>query len=94
MPVLLIAAMATWTILECCGAAFAMFLNGIQVVRQQVVVVVLFCVLVLPLKIAGIAQFGLIAIPVAAVLVYALTHVYFYGFVFYPKIKSFVTNAA
>ncbi len=94
VPVLLIAAMAVWTILECCGAAFAMFLNGIQVVRQQVVVVVLFCVLVLPLKIVGIAQFGLIAIPVAAVLVYALTHVYFYGFVFYPKIKSFVTNAA
>ncbi len=93
VPVLLIAAMACWTVLECCGGAFAMFLNGIHVVRQQVVVVTLFCVLVLPLKIVGIGQFGLIAIPLAAVLVYSLTHIYFYGFVFYSKIRSFVTTA-
>lgn len=88
VPILLIGLMALWTVFECCGGAFAMFLNGVQVVRQQVIVVSVFCVLVLPLKIAGVEQIGLIAIPLASVIAYALTHIYFYGFVFYPKIKS------
>ncbi|MEO8121555.1 MAG: oligosaccharide flippase family protein [Rhodoferax sp.] len=93
VPTPLIGLVALWTVLECCGAAFAMFLNGVQVVKQQVIVVAVFCVLVLPLKIVGIDRIGLIAIPLAAVAVYALTHVYFYGFVFFPKIKSFITSS-
>lgn len=93
VPTLLLELMAIWTVLECCGVAFAMFLNGVQVVRPQVIVVAAFCVLVLPLKIIGIERVGLIAIPLAAIGVYALTHVYFYGFVFYPKIKSFMTSS-
>lgn len=93
VPTLLLGLVAIWTVLECCGVAFAMFLNGVQVVRQQVIVVAAFCVLVLPLKIIGIERVGLIAIPLAAIAVYALTHVYFYGFVFYPKIKSFMTSS-
>lgn len=91
VPILLIGAFALWTVLECCGGAFAMFLNGVQVVRQQVVVMIVFCALVLPLKIIGIEEIGLIAIPLVAITVYALTHICFYGFVFYPKIKSFTT---
>lgn len=88
----LVALLALWTVLECCGTAFAMFLNGVQVVKQQVFVVLAFCLLVLPLKILGVTQFGLVAIPMAAALVYSLTHLYFYGFVFYPKIKSYMTS--
>lgn len=94
VPILLIGLVALWTVFECCGGAFAMFLNGVQVVRQQVIVVVVFCALVLPLKIVGIEWVGLIAIPLAAVMAYALTHIYFYGFVFYPKIKSFMTTSS
>lgn len=93
VPTLLLGLIALWTVLECCGAAFAMFLNGVQVVKQQVIVVAAFCLLVLPLKMVGIQQIGLIAIPLAAVAVYALTHIYFYGFVFFPKIKSFMTSS-
>jgi len=48
---------------------------------------------VLPLKIIGINQVGLIAIPLAAVLVYAATHLYFYGLVYYSGIKAIVTTA-
>lgn len=92
VPTLLLGLVALWAVLECCGVAFAMFLNGVQVVKQQVIVVSVFCILVLPLKIWGIGLLGLIAIPLAAIGVYALTHIYFYGFVFYPKIKSFMTN--
>ena len=93
VPTLLLGLVALWTVLECCGVAFAMFLNGVQVVKQQVIVVSVFCILVLPLKIWGIGLLGLVAIPLAAIGVYTLTHVYFYGFVFYPKIKSFMTNS-
>ena len=91
VPTLLLGLVALWTVLECCGVAFAMFLNGVQVVKQQVIVVAVFCIFVLPLKIWGIGLLGLVAIPLAAIGVYALTHIYFYGFVFYPKIKSFMT---
>lgn len=91
VPIVLIGLMAIWTIFECCGGAFAMFLNGMQVVKQQVIVVAIFCILVLPLKVAGINLVGLPAIPLAAAIAYALTHFYFYGFVFYPKIKSYIT---
>ena len=92
-PLALMAAMALWAVLESCGAAFAMFLNGVHVIRPQVVVVVLFCLLVLPLKVVGIHQIGLIAIPLAAVLVYAATHLYFYGLVYYSRIRSIVATA-
>lgn len=91
VPGLLLGLVAIWTVFECCGVAFAMFLNGVQVVKQQVIVVSVFCVLVLPLKIWGVSSAGLIAIPLATMSAYALTHIYFYGFVFYPKIKSFMT---
>ena len=94
VPVLVLGVVAAWTVLECCGVAFAMFLNGVQVVRQQVIVVAAFCAIVLPLKIVGIDRFGLVAIPLAAVLAYSLTHIYFYGFVFYSRIRSFVTTAS
>lgn len=91
VPTLLLGLVALWTVLESCGVAFAMFLNGVQVVKQQVIVVSIFCVFVLPLKIWGVNSVGLIAIPLATMTVYALTHIYFYGFVYYPKIKSFMT---
>lgn len=87
-PDYLLAAFAVWTVIDCCGGALGMFLNGMNIVKQQVLVVVLFCLLVLPLKIVGAAQFGVIAIPVVAILAYALTHGLLYGVVFLPHIKS------
>jgi O-antigen/teichoic acid export membrane protein len=82
---------AALVIFESCGNAFAMFLNGMQIVRQQVIVVILFCSLTLPLKIIGISYFGLIVIPLTTVTVYALIHVYFYGFLFRNNIKTLIT---
>ena len=83
---------AVLVIFECCGNAFAMFLNGMQIVRQQVVVVVLFCTLTLPLKIIGVQNFGeVVIIPLTTVLVYSTIHVYFYGFFFRNTIKSSIT---
>lgn len=91
VPRLLLGLVALWTVLECCGAAFSMFLNGVQVVKPQVIVVSVFCILVLPLKIWGVNSLGLIAIPLVTILVYASTYIYFYRFLFYSKIRSFMT---
>ena len=82
---------AVLVIFESCGNAFAMFLNGMQIVRQQVIVVILFCSITLTLKIIGIGYLGEIVIPLTTVTVYALIHVYFYGFVFRNTIKSLIT---
>jgi O-antigen/teichoic acid export membrane protein len=75
---------------ECCGNAFAMFLNGMQIVRQQVIVVILFCFFTLPLKIISVHYLGEIAIPLTTLIVYAVIHVYFYGFLFRTTIKSLI----
>jgi hypothetical protein len=83
---------AVWTVFDSCGVALGMFLNGLHIVRQQVIVVTIFCALVLPLKIMGASQIGLLAIPLVAITVYAATHVFFYGFLFLPQIKSKLTG--
>lgn len=82
---------AVLVIFESCGNAFAMFLNGMHIVRQQVIVVILFCFLTLPLKIIGISYLGLIVIPLTTVTVYALIHAYSYGFLFKNSIKTLIT---
>lgn len=94
VPILLIGLVALWTVVECCGGAFAMFLNGVQVIGQQVVVVIVFCLLVLPLKLIGVEHLGLIAIPMATIGAYLLTHIFFYGFIFFPRIRSLVSNSS
>jgi O-antigen/teichoic acid export membrane protein len=83
---------AVLVIFECCGNAFAMFLNGMQIVKQQVIVVMLFCILTLPLKIIGVNYFGVIFIPLTTLIVYSLIHVYFYGFVFRHAIKFSIVS--
>ena len=88
VPMALFAACAFWTVLECLGGALAMFLNGAGVVREQTVVVVVFCAVLLPLKVWAVGQWGLIAVPLCTALVYLLTHLIAYGYVFLPKIQS------
>jgi len=86
-PAYLLGAVAFWTVMDCCGGALATFLNGMNIVKQQVMVVCIFCLLALPLKIFGATEIGLIAIPVSTILAYALTHGWFYGIVFLPQIR-------
>ena len=80
-----------WVIFDALGNAFAMFLNGTGIVRQQVLVTMLFVVLVLPLKLVLIDSMGLVAIPVATIAAYLITHVGLYGFVFRKEIVQQIT---
>ncbi len=88
VPLLFVATYAVWVILDACGNAFAMFLNGTGIVKQQISVVMLFVVLVLPLKFVLVGSMGLIAIPVATIAAYLISHVGLYGFVFLSDIRQ------
>ena len=90
-PIAFVAFFAVWVIFDALGNAFAMFLNGTGIVRQQVLVTMLFVVLVLPLKLVLVDSMGLVAIPVATIAAYLITHVGLYGFVFRKEIVQQIT---
>ena len=47
---LLLLAFAVWTVLEVMGTSFAMYLNGCGIVRPQILVVAILCLVAVPLK--------------------------------------------
>ena len=72
MPTELLICMAAWTVLQAVGNAFGMFLNGARIVRPQVVVVCLYCLVGLPLKIFGADQAGALGVVTASMIGYVL----------------------
>lgn len=85
-PVIFVAVYGIWVVLEACGGAFSMFLNGAGVIRAQVSTVMLFIALVLPMKLAFIHYFGLMGVPLAAVISYVIALSSLYGIVYREEI--------
>jgi O-antigen/teichoic acid export membrane protein len=75
---------AVWSILDACGNAFSMFLNGTNVVKIQVIAVIGFILLSLPIKLSLINHIGLMSIPGATAVSYLIAVVGIYVF-FYKK---------
>lgn len=73
LPMLLVVACALWCILDCIGNSFAMFLNGLGVLRPQLKVVAMFCLVAIPLKIYLTTKIGVSGVIFAAVIAYTLT---------------------
>jgi len=88
VPTIFVSTFAIWVVLEACGSAFSMFLNGVGVVRAQVSTVLLFMVLVLPMKIILTNYFGLIGLPLAAIIAYLLALGSMYGFSYKNEILN------
>lgn len=88
----LVLACAIWIVLEATGNAFAMFLNGTNIIQRQMVVVCSFIVLVLPLKFFLADYLGLIGIPIATIAIYLIINFYFYGFLFLPEIIKKISS--
>lgn len=82
VPWALLAVFALWTCFEAGGTALAMYLNGVGVVREQVVVVMCFCAIALPAKIWGIKHAGPTGLVLATTLSYSVTVVALYSTVF------------
>jgi O-antigen/teichoic acid export membrane protein len=71
-PFVLLLGLAVWTIIGCCGDALAMFLNGCEVIRFQVVVASIFGLGCVVAKVIMVNRFGIVAVPWATILAYSL----------------------
>jgi O-antigen/teichoic acid export membrane protein len=71
-PFLLLLGLAIWTVMGCCGDCLAMFMNGGEVIRFQVVVASIFgagCVIT---KVFFIHRFGITGVPWATIATYGV----------------------
>ncbi len=87
-PHQLLALLAVWTVLECCGNSFAMLLNGLNIVRQQVFTVVLFIALAIPTKIVLCSLYGATGLVFGSIVSYVVSLAIGYGLLFREEILS------
>jgi len=88
VPWTLLAVFALWTPLEAAGIAVGYYLNGTGIVREQVIVVLAFCVLALPAKVFAAIHAGATGMVAATAAAYAITHLGLYGTVFRRRILA------
>lgn len=88
VPVQLVIFLAVWTVFEACGTAFGTYLNGAGIVREQVVVVVIFCAVALPLKVFAATYAGAPGLVFAAIIAYGLTVVLPYATIFRHRVLA------
>lgn len=81
IPFDLVAIYGIWIFVQCVFMPVSMFLNGLGVVKIQMVVVVAFCIVCLPLKIYFAEMFGVVGVVQAAIIAYVLTAVVPYTWV-------------
>jgi hypothetical protein len=79
------------SILLVVGNAFAMFLNGLAVIKSQVVTTVAFCILAIPLKYFGAVHFGVVGLITASIIAYILAVVLPYLVLFKLLMKKYVS---
>jgi O-antigen/teichoic acid export membrane protein len=88
VPWVLLLAFAVWTPLESAGIALSVYLNGVGIVREQVIVVICFCAVAVPAKIFAAMHAGALGLVAATTIVYAVTVVGLYGTVFRGRILA------
>jgi O-antigen/teichoic acid export membrane protein len=71
-PFLLLAGLAIWTVIGCCGDALAFFLNGASIIRFQVIVASTFGIGCLLLKLFLVRHYGIEGVPWATIIAYCL----------------------
>lgn len=88
MPLEFLMIYAIWTIIETTGNAFAMFLNGCHIIKQQVIFVTTFTALVIPLKITGVLYLGMPGLVISSIFSYITAAAIIYGKIYYIEISS------
>jgi O-antigen/teichoic acid export membrane protein len=71
-PFFLLLGLAIWSMIECCGTALAMFLNGSAAVRFQIYISITFGIVCIALKVFLVKHLGLIGVPWATIASYIL----------------------
>lgn len=92
VPEHLLMAFAIWTVIDAGGNAFGIYLNGTGNVREQVWVVIAFCVVSLPLKILGALHGGATGMLAATILSYGITVIAMYATVFRKQVFAPITR--
>ena len=82
VPTIMVLGFAIWTVFESCGIALAMFLNGTAIMRPQLFVTGLFCLITVPLKIFALLNYGLSSVIYATITAYILSVVIPYSTIF------------
>lgn len=78
----LILAFAVWKVFQSVGHSFSMALNGMHIVKVQVVSVLLLCALAIPLKLVYTPEYGAIGVVWSTVAAYGVSTVLFYLVIF------------
>ncbi len=94
VPWLLLAAFAAWTLFESAGTVLSMYLNGTGIVREQVIVVICFCVVAVPTKIIAAIHAGAFGLVTATTVAYAVTAAGLYGTVYRKRILAPISASA
>lgn len=81
-PLSFIAVMGVWTIIESVGNSFAMFMNGCNIVKPQMMAVLAFCMLAIPIKFLFVSEYQLIGIIIATIFSYLIAVPLFYAVFF------------
>lgn len=68
-------ALAAWVCVDTAGRAIAMFLNGVSVLRAQIVISLTFLAICLPLKMWCASRWGVAGVPAAVAVSYVVVHV-------------------
>lgn len=79
---------ALWTLLECISQTIAVFLNGMHIVKPQIVNAIAVILLSMPLKILLIEYYDIIIIPCINALTYFVTIVFVYGFIYRKTLEK------
>jgi len=84
----LILGFTIWKVLESVGNSLSMALNGLHVIKPQVVSVLLLCLMVLPLKFYFTPTYGAVAVIWSTVVAYFLSTLLFYLIYFRKQIAQ------
>lgn len=90
-PFMLLLGLGIWKVCEACGSVVAMFLNGANVVRFQVIVSILFGVIAITLKILLVGKIGIAGTAWATVIAYFIFVLLPYFFLV-PRILKRITE--
>ena len=71
-PTFLLAGLALWTVMECCGNTLAMFMNGASIMRFQIVAATLFGIACFSTKFVLVRRYGITAVPWSTIVTYLL----------------------
>ena len=88
VPLLLVAIYAVWVVLDACGNAFAMFLNGCNIIKQQIVTVIILTSIALPVKIISINYYGISGLVSSYSLIYFIVVIMMYGIYYKKEIRE------